>query len=259
MDRKSIGAKMSRRASRICTTIGTTVGVVCGIVLLAGAAAQTPASTPQDKPVAKVADLMVATQARHIKLWFAGKLLNWKLASYELDLVRSGLQEAATQSPVVQPDHSEKPMQALQNAIDARDTVGFAKAYTELTNACNACHRAIGRSFISIQVPVTSPFSDELFVDQLAEGRGLAHLICGACHVVAENANEVPVSKYPAPSFPELARRPSLTEDALRQLLSSNHRNLGQDQAMRNPRLADYQIEEIIAYFAALRAKDSPR
>jgi cytochrome c553 len=246
---------MSLRASRIGATIG-----VCGVLLLSSAAAQTPTiSAPQDKPVAKVADLMVATQARHIKLWFAGKLLNWRLATYELDLVRSKLQEAATLSPGIQTDYSDKPMQALQNAIDAKNTVSFAKAYTELTNACNACHRASGRSFISVQVPVTSPFSDELFVDQVAEGRGLARLICGACHVIAENSNEVPVSKFPAPSFPELSRRPSLTEDALRQLLSSNHRNLGQDQTMRNPRLAEYQIEEIIAYFAVLRAKDSPR
>ncbi|MGA7809414.1 c-type cytochrome [Bradyrhizobium sp.] len=251
---------MSSPSSKVSAGIAVTVAAVCSLLLLSSAAAQKQADfAPQDRPVAKVADLMIATQARHIKLWFAGKLLNWKLASYELDLVRAKLQEAATLSPSPGAAPSEQPMQSLQRAIDAHDAVGFTNAYTELTNACNACHHAVDRSFISIRVPVTSPFGDELFVDQVAEGRGLAHLICGACHVVAENSNEVPVSKYPAPSFPDLARRPAFTEDALRQLLSSNHRNLGQDQTMRNPRLGDDQIEDIIAYFAALRAKDSPR
>jgi hypothetical protein len=45
-----------------------------------------------------------------------------------------------------------------------------------------------------------------------------------------------------------------LTDESLRQFLSSNHRNLGQDRAMPNPRLAEYQIEEIIAYFATLQS-----
>ena len=39
--------------------------------------------------VPALGDIMSATQLRHIKLWFAGKLQNWDLASYELRQIRS--------------------------------------------------------------------------------------------------------------------------------------------------------------------------
>jgi hypothetical protein len=60
---------------------------------------------------------------------------------------------------------------------------------------------------------------------------------------------------FPAPSFAELVRRPSFTDASLRQLLASNHRRVGPDQAMPNPRLSDSQIEEIVAYFDDLKAE----
>ncbi len=223
--------------------------------MLSAAAAQAPAdSTQREAAATGVADLMVAAQFRHIKIWFAGKLKNWRLAAYELDLMKSKLQEAAKLSVTIPaPDLTIKPMQSLREAIEKKDSGAFAAAYTELTNACDACHRAVDRGFISIQVPVTSPFSDEQFVDQIAEGRALARSECGACHVVTENANEVSALRFPAPSFPSLARRAGLTDESLRQFLLSNHRNLGHDQAMPNPRLAGYQIEEIIAFFSTLR------
>jgi hypothetical protein len=234
----------------------STIVAACSLFLLSAAVAQAPAdSEPHAAAVAGVADLMVAAQFRHIKLWFAGKLQNWRLASFELDLMKARLLEAAKLSPASQAqDTAAKPMQSLQEAIGKKDPAGFAKAYTELTNACNACHRALDRGFISIQVPVTSPFSDEEFVDPVAGGRALAHSVCGECHVISENANETPALRFQAPSFPSLARRAALTDDSLREFLSSNHRNLGQDKAMPNPRLAEYQIEQIIAYFSTLRA-----
>lgn len=42
---------------------------------------------------------MVAIQSRHMKLWFAGKALNWELAAYELCQLDTGLMEAATLYP----------------------------------------------------------------------------------------------------------------------------------------------------------------
>jgi hypothetical protein len=201
-------------------------------------------------------DLMVAMQFQHIKLWFAGRLSNWPLATYELNQIESGLQRTAKPS---EPrfDQAAAQVHGLRAAIETKDAAAFTKAYGELTNGCNACHRAEGRSFITVQVPANSPFTDQLFVDQVAEGRGLAHAICGNCHVVAEGANERPAMRIPAPSFAEIATRPGFSPDSIRDLLTSGHRYLGPNQGMPNPRLASYQVEEIIAVFETLRAEQA--
>ncbi|MBR0712784.1 hypothetical protein [Bradyrhizobium liaoningense] len=216
------------------------------IVSLSRAAGQ---AEPRDGKA--LSDLMVAMQFQHIKLWSAGRLSNWPLAAYELDQIEAGLQR--TTSPAAGVDRSA--VQALRSAIDARDVPRFTKAYGELTNACNACHRAEGRGFITLQVPTSSPFTDQLFVDQIAEARGLAHSICGNCHLVSDRPNDQPDSRFPAPSFPDLARSPSFSTDALRQLLTSGHRFIGPNRNMPNPRLASHQVEEIVALFETLRAE----
>ena len=41
-------------------------------------------------------EIMTMTQMRHAKLWFAGTAGNWPLASYELDELDEGMQDAAT-------------------------------------------------------------------------------------------------------------------------------------------------------------------
>jgi hypothetical protein len=209
----------------------------------------------QDGKAAGLPDIMVATQMRHIKLWFAGKLSNWRLAGYELDQLEASLKQAESLYPAGRAsEFAPKNLASVRGAIERTDGTGFTKAFTDLTNECNACHRALDLGFITIQVPAASPFTDQLFVDQLTEGRVLAHAICGNCHVVSENAKEVPpVGHIPAPSFVDLARRPAFSQDGLRQLLNSNHRYLGQNQGMPNPRLASYQIEEIVALFETLR------
>jgi hypothetical protein len=40
-------------------------------------------------------DIMVDTQLRHIKLWYAGRARNWDLANYELDRIAESLTKAA--------------------------------------------------------------------------------------------------------------------------------------------------------------------
>jgi mono/diheme cytochrome c family protein len=90
--------------------------------------------------------------------------------------------------------------------------------------------------------------------DQITAGRNFAHLVCGACHVVTQQRDELPVLAQPGPSFAVLAQRPLLTEAALREFLGTNHRNLGPAGAMPNPRLADYQIDEIVAFMMSLKA-----
>jgi mono/diheme cytochrome c family protein len=109
-----------------------------------------------------------------------------------------------------------------------------------------------GYAAITIQVPVSPPVLNQLFVDQVTEGRALAHASCGACHLVSDAAKESTALRPSTPSFPEITNRPSFSADEIRQFLKSSHRRLGADQAMPNPRLAEYQIEAIVAYFETL-------
>jgi hypothetical protein len=111
-------------------------------------------------------DIMGKIQLRHIKLWFAGKLGNWELATYEADEIRASLEKAADLYrgiPVELVTNTADPIQAICDAIEAKDGAAFAKGYSDLTVACNACHQGIGRGLIVIQVPTASPFTDQSF------------------------------------------------------------------------------------------------
>jgi hypothetical protein len=120
----------------------------------------------QDTYRPPLGDIMGKIQLRHIKLWFAGKLANWELATYELDEIRASLEKAADLYrgiPVELVLNTADPIVAITKAIEAKDSAMFAKAYGDLTVACNACHAGIGRGFIVMQVPSVSPFSDQSF------------------------------------------------------------------------------------------------
>lgn len=117
-------------------------------------------------------DMMVATQLRHFKLWYAGAVQNWPLANYELLQIRDVIvdtkrlfanNKAESNISMMTPAADD-----LDDAIKAKDSVKFAKAFGKLTAACNSCHEATGFGFIRIREPrlspiETSPFSDESF------------------------------------------------------------------------------------------------
>lgn len=221
-----------------------------------GTRAQQAAEPAARSDQSDLSEQMTTAQLRHTKLWFAGKLGNWKLAAYELDRLASSLDEAARRVPAGgSAEEAASQVTSVRSAIEAKDLGAFTKAYSELTHACNACHRAAGRGFVTIQMPAVSPFTDQDFTDQLAEGRTLTSTVCGVCHVVPDKPNAPLSMSFAAPSFAELARRPAFTEAALRQLLASDHRRIGPAQAMPNPRLNDNQIDAIVAYFEALKAE----
>jgi hypothetical protein len=208
-----------------------------------------------DSTPTQLSDLMVALQFQHIKLWFAGKLSNWNLANYELRQIQANLRKATLlPSESMRSSQTTEQLQALDRAIQLKDGAGFAKAYSDLTNGCNTCHRASGFGSITIQVPANSPFSDQLFPDQIAQGRALVHGTCGLCHVVSDSSMETPAFRFHAPSFSEIASRPSFSANDLRKLLTSNHRRVGPNQAMLNPKLVEYQIDAIVAFFETLQA-----
>jgi len=136
------------------------------VVLLASLAATPLALAQGETYMPALGDIMSTIQARHIKLWFAGRLKNWDLASYELEQIRQGLENAATLYSGIPAEYvgaTVDPIEEIGAAVKAKDDARFTKAYGALNSACNACHQGVARGFIVIQVPGTSPFSDQSF------------------------------------------------------------------------------------------------
>ena len=59
-----------------------------------------------------------------------------------------------------------QPVQALADAIEAKDARKFIKSYGDLTDKCNGCHQSMGRGFIIMRMPEVSPFADQRFAPQ---------------------------------------------------------------------------------------------
>ena len=143
--------------------------VIAGLAMSGPACRQpsTPAYTPG------LGEIMTLTQMRHSKLWFAGETANWPLASYELDELHEGMDDAATfhpthkDSPLPIPDLIQKimtePLRQLEDAIKAQDQARFAQAFDAVTDGCNACHRAANFGFNVVTRPTSNPYSNQAF------------------------------------------------------------------------------------------------
>ena len=122
--------------------------------------------SPGEQYLPRLGDIMNAVQTRHIKLSLAGKAQNWELAAYELRQLKAGLLEAAVIYPGIPVSNVTTmtgPVQAIADAIAARDFGRFVKASGELRSGCNSCHQSMERGFIAIQAPAAAPFGDQLF------------------------------------------------------------------------------------------------
>ena len=114
-------------------------------------------------------DMMGAIQMRHAKLWFAGKSHNWDLAAYEISEIKEGFESAVKFQPdfkgrpVAQmvEEATLQPIKGLEKAVETKNSVLFAKAFDQLTTACNSCHQAAGFQFIAIRKPSASPFTNQ--------------------------------------------------------------------------------------------------
>ena len=111
-------------------------------------------------------DIMLTLQLRHIKVWYAARSESWDLADYEVRHLLEGLGRAAilySNIPIEQIQAINGPLVDMREAIKARDVGRFTRHYGELTAACNACHQAGNVSFIRMQTPSSSPFSDQYY------------------------------------------------------------------------------------------------
>ena len=118
-------------------------------------------------------DIMSLQQMRHVKLWFAGEAGNWELASYELDELGEGFDDAMK----FHPTHKDSPVPLtevipqmgtalvtnLRKAVDAKDEAAFERGFDELTAGCNNCHQATRFGFNRVQRPATNPYPNQVF------------------------------------------------------------------------------------------------
>lgn len=133
--------------------------------------------TPQQEQyVPGLGEIMTLNQMRHVKLWYAGQNANWALASYELDELNEGLDDAAKFHPTHKdaelpiPQLIDKIMKApisqLEEAVKAQDISKFNTAFDSLTDGCNSCHQATKFGFNVVTRPSSNPYTNQVFQPQ---------------------------------------------------------------------------------------------
>jgi hypothetical protein len=151
----------------VAATVILAVGVATSRSVAAGPeAAPSPHATEY---VPSISDLMIATiQPRHERLWRAAQNENWEFAGYELGNLHGAFNRLGQAHPI---EHdisfpemivsvTEQPFKELDSAIKAKDNAAFAKAYGDLTDACNSCHQALNHGVVEIRVPNRTSASD---------------------------------------------------------------------------------------------------
>jgi hypothetical protein len=137
-----------------------TVSLVIGIAASGGVAAGPEAAHAEYLP--SISDLMITTiQPRHERLWQAEQNKNWEFAGYELGNLRGafnriGLAHSMVHDipfPEMIASVTKQPLDELNGAIQSRDGIAFAKAYADLTGACNSCHQALNHGVVEIGAP----------------------------------------------------------------------------------------------------------
>jgi hypothetical protein len=168
--RRSIGTAAIALAAATILTIGLAASY-------SAAAGPEAAPSPQaSEYLPSISDLMITTiQPRHERIWRAEQNGNWEFAAYELGNLHGAFDRLGRAHPT---EHdlsftemiasvTEQPLTELKGAIQAKDGTAFAKAYADLTNACNSCHEALNHSVVEIRVPSPTSASD-LSVDSTA-------------------------------------------------------------------------------------------
>jgi hypothetical protein len=162
---------------RRCVIMVAVIAITAATILATGlASSRSMAAGPETAPspqateyLPSISDLMIATiQPRHERLWQAGQNGNWDFAAYELGNLKGAFNRLGhahpTEHEISFPEMigsvTEQPFKELDGAIKAKDGATFAKAYADLTDACNSCHQALNHGAVEIRVPNRTSASD---------------------------------------------------------------------------------------------------
>ena len=151
------------------------VAIAATILAIGAATLRSVAAEPQAAPspsmgyLPSISDLMIATiEPRHERLWRAAQDGNWDFAAYELGNLKGAFNRLGhahpTEHDISFPEMigsvTEQPFNELNSAIQSKDGTAFAKAFADLTDACNSCHRALNHGVVQIRVPSRTSASD---------------------------------------------------------------------------------------------------
>jgi hypothetical protein len=163
-------------ARRRSTAVGAIAVAAAAILVIGLATSRGVAAGPEAAPspqaagyLPSISDLMIATiQPRHERLWRAWQDGNWEFAAYELGNLHGAFDRLGHAHPIEHdisfPDMiasvTQAPFKELNSAIQSKDGTAFAKAYADLTDACNSCHQALNHGVVEIHVPSRTSASD---------------------------------------------------------------------------------------------------
>lgn len=99
--------------------------LLAALALATAALSQALAQADNMRGDKAASELMAALQFQHIKLWSAGRLGNWPLATYELNQIEAGLGRVA--QPTGRADQAVAAVQALRSAVGAKDAAAFTR------------------------------------------------------------------------------------------------------------------------------------
>ena len=149
----------------------TVVVAALAVALLPFAALGQGESPPAYRP--GLGDLMTMTvQPRHLKVGLALEQRNWAYAAFELHELEEALERVARLVPKwrdldiagLVKGSTMPPIEAMEQAVKAKDVQGFTEAYGQLTAACNACHQSAKLDMVVIQAPKGGgPFANQDF------------------------------------------------------------------------------------------------
>jgi hypothetical protein len=99
-------------------------------------------------------------------LWFAGQKTNWPLAEFYWSETRSHLRWAVRIIPVRKDSQGNEirlqeildpidktSLQQVGDAIEAKDGTKFVEKYKQMLESCYACHLAVAKPFLRLQIP----------------------------------------------------------------------------------------------------------
>ena len=167
-----VGTPHIRRRSIVAAGIPLAAALLAiGLAASRSVSAEHEAAPPAhaSEYLPSISDLMMATiQPRHERLWRAEQDGNWEFVAYELKNLRGAFDRLGRAHPTEEnisfPEMiesvTEQPFKELNGAIQAKDGTAFAKAYADLTDACNSCHQALNHGVVKILVPNRTSTSD---------------------------------------------------------------------------------------------------